>query len=84
MINIDRYLGIASCSDCMDETKIGRSILGNGERLMEFSQMYGLDHRDCHRFKDVRKAMQNRKFRKESERRRMLEIQQMRDRVWIS
>ncbi len=84
MVNIDRTLGIATCSHCMDETQISRKILGNGERLVEFSQMYGLDHRDCHRFKDVRKAIQNRKFRKESERRRMLEIRQRLDRVWIS
>jgi hypothetical protein len=72
MISIDRERGIASCSGCYDSTPIRRAIVWQPDALMEFQELYALDHQDCDKFQDVRKAQLNRKFRKESKRLRLI------------
>lgn len=62
------------CSGCLVEDSIPSRIRKNPELRLEFIELWALDHRDCNKFHDAAKAKANREYRKEGERRKLLEM----------
>lgn len=79
----DDRLHALTCVHCFDTTELRRQTWVNPEALMEVREEYALDHSDCHKYKDKRKADQARQFRTERQRRELL-AKQKQQRVWYA
>jgi len=59
------------CLECLDVTELRKVTGADPELLLQVREEYELDHANCHRYKDIRKADQARRYRTESQRRKL-------------
>lgn len=80
-VEVDDRQHTLRCACCFDEDSIPHRIRSNPELRLEFVELWALDHRECDKFRDAAKAKSNREFRKEHDRRKLLEMPPRR--AWI-
>jgi hypothetical protein len=66
------------CIHCLEVMAIRERTYINPEKLLELREEFALDHSECHKYRDQRRARQAREHRKERDRLRLLEIQRTR------
>lgn len=59
------------CFHCGDVTELRRVTAADPELLMQVREEYAMDHCNCHKYKDFRKAQQARQYRTEGQRREL-------------
>lgn len=80
-VTVDDREHTLSCSGCFAEDSIPTRIRNNPELRLEFIELWSLDHINCDKFHDAAKAKSNREYRKEGDRRKLLEQPERRE--WI-
>jgi len=71
-IAVDDKLNTITCHGCIVTDEIPHRVLRDPEQRLEFIELWTLDHSDCDKFHDARKAELNRQHRKEADRRKLL------------
>ncbi len=62
------------CPDCLDRFHVFRRTLSDPDAFVELLEMLQLDHAECPKYKDARRARNARRYRKEGKRLALVQV----------